>query len=246
MPEICAELVDEVTTFFEEAEKNIAAHPAESVVGALLVGALIGLYLSSHRRSGDFDMIENLVRDLQVLRKADFFDSARFGSGSSPRQFSFGLFAFAGLVAVFGLGMANVAGFYALQVSAGPIWGAANMLPSSISSSRRSFCWRRLIPPRPEMELAFDVRKMAIEHKLNSGGRARSQARRRWPRSGDSGGQGERRWLRAQSLGRRGTEAPCSCCLVDYQGNAIEESAILRDTALGFSHPIADNFAQCA
>ena len=40
------ELVDEVTTFFEEAEKNIAAHPAESVVGALLVGALIGYLLA--------------------------------------------------------------------------------------------------------------------------------------------------------------------------------------------------------
>ena len=39
------ELVTEVTTFFEEAEKNIAAHPTESVVGALLVGVLIGRLL---------------------------------------------------------------------------------------------------------------------------------------------------------------------------------------------------------
>jgi hypothetical protein len=39
------ELVNEVTTFFEEAEKNIAAHPTESVVGALLVGVLIGRLL---------------------------------------------------------------------------------------------------------------------------------------------------------------------------------------------------------
>jgi hypothetical protein len=38
-------LVNEVTTFFEEAEKNIAAHPTESVVGALLVGILIGRLL---------------------------------------------------------------------------------------------------------------------------------------------------------------------------------------------------------
>ena len=40
------DLVNEVTAFFEEAEKNIAAHPAESVVGALLVGVLIGYLLA--------------------------------------------------------------------------------------------------------------------------------------------------------------------------------------------------------
>jgi len=44
------QLVDEVTGFFEQAEKDIAAHPAQSVVGALLVGLLIGRLLG--RRSG--------------------------------------------------------------------------------------------------------------------------------------------------------------------------------------------------
>ena len=39
------ELVSEVTTFFEEAEKSISAHPTQSVVGALLVGILIGRLL---------------------------------------------------------------------------------------------------------------------------------------------------------------------------------------------------------
>jgi len=38
-------LVDEVTSFLEEAEKGISAHPAQSVVGALLVGILIGRLL---------------------------------------------------------------------------------------------------------------------------------------------------------------------------------------------------------
>lgn len=36
------EFIDEATQFFEHAEKSIAAHPAQSVVGALLVGILIG------------------------------------------------------------------------------------------------------------------------------------------------------------------------------------------------------------
>lgn len=39
------ELVNEATRFFEEAEKNISAHPAESVVGALLAGIVIGRLL---------------------------------------------------------------------------------------------------------------------------------------------------------------------------------------------------------
>jgi ElaB/YqjD/DUF883 family membrane-anchored ribosome-binding protein len=39
------ELMDEAKNFFTETEKNISAHPAESVVGALLVGILIGRLL---------------------------------------------------------------------------------------------------------------------------------------------------------------------------------------------------------
>lgn len=42
------ELAGEVTSYFEEAEKTIAAHPAESVVSALLVGILIGRLLGRH------------------------------------------------------------------------------------------------------------------------------------------------------------------------------------------------------
>jgi ElaB/YqjD/DUF883 family membrane-anchored ribosome-binding protein len=41
------DLANEVAEFFDEAEKNIAAHPAQSVIGALLVGILIGRLLAS-------------------------------------------------------------------------------------------------------------------------------------------------------------------------------------------------------
>jgi hypothetical protein len=40
--DLVGELVDEVSSFLEEAEKNIAAHPAASVIGALVVGIIIG------------------------------------------------------------------------------------------------------------------------------------------------------------------------------------------------------------
>ena len=39
------ELADEVTGFFTEAERSISAHPAQSVIGALLVGIIIGRLL---------------------------------------------------------------------------------------------------------------------------------------------------------------------------------------------------------
>lgn len=39
------ELTNEVTSIFEDAEKNISAHPTQSVVSALLVGILIGRLL---------------------------------------------------------------------------------------------------------------------------------------------------------------------------------------------------------
>ena len=39
------ELAGEVTSFFEEAEKSVSTHPAQSVISALLVGILIGRLL---------------------------------------------------------------------------------------------------------------------------------------------------------------------------------------------------------
>ncbi len=39
------ELSNEVKSFFEEAEKGVSAHPAQSVISALLVGILIGRLL---------------------------------------------------------------------------------------------------------------------------------------------------------------------------------------------------------
>ena len=40
-----SKLVDAVTEFFEEAEKNASAHPAAHVIGGVVVGILIGRLL---------------------------------------------------------------------------------------------------------------------------------------------------------------------------------------------------------
>ena len=44
------ELANAVTSFLEEAERDIAAHPAQSVIAALVVGILIGRLLGSTGR----------------------------------------------------------------------------------------------------------------------------------------------------------------------------------------------------
>lgn len=105
-------------------------------------------------------MIDNLIRDLQVLRKADFL-IGKIWLGVLARRL--GLFALAGLIAVFGLGMANVAGFYALQVSAGPVWGGTIVAIVDLFIAAIVLLLAANIGPGPEIELAFDVRKMAID-----------------------------------------------------------------------------------
>ncbi len=59
-------------------------------------------------------MIDDIVRDLQVLAKADSM-IGRIWLNVMARRF--GLYAFAGLLAVLGLAMANVAALSALQQS---------------------------------------------------------------------------------------------------------------------------------
>lgn len=105
-------------------------------------------------------MIDNIVRDLQVLGKADSL-IGRIWLNVMARRF--GLFALAGLVAVFGLGMANVAGFFGLRPSWGPVWSAAIVAFADLILAVIIVFLGRSIHPGPEIELAFDVRKMAVE-----------------------------------------------------------------------------------
>ncbi|MGB8433168.1 MAG: phage holin family protein [Burkholderiales bacterium] len=105
-------------------------------------------------------MIDNIVRDLQVLGKADSL-IGRIWLNVMARRF--GLFAHAALVAVFGLGMANVAAFYGLQQYWGAVWAAAIIAVADLIIALAIGLLGRSIQPGPEIELAFEVRKMAIE-----------------------------------------------------------------------------------
>jgi hypothetical protein len=105
-------------------------------------------------------MIDNLVRDVQVLRKADTLIGKIWINVIARRV---GLMAFAGLIAAFGLAMANIAAVYALQVSIGSIWGAAIVAAADFVIAAIVMLLARACEPGPELQLALDLRKMAIE-----------------------------------------------------------------------------------
>lgn len=105
-------------------------------------------------------MIDHLVRDLQVLRKADLLIGKIWLDILLRRA---GLIAFSALIAVFGLGMVNVAGLYALQASVGQAWAAAAVALIDIVIAAIVLLLASKSRPGPELELAFEVRKMAVD-----------------------------------------------------------------------------------
>lgn len=105
-------------------------------------------------------MFDHLLRDFQVLQKADFL-IGRIWLNVLVRRL--GLFAFAALIAVFGLGMANVAGFYALQAPVGAVWAAAIVAAVDLLIAAIVLLVGSNVRPGPEIEVAFEVRKMAVD-----------------------------------------------------------------------------------
>jgi hypothetical protein len=105
-------------------------------------------------------MFDHLVRDLQILRKADFM-VARIWLDTLVRRS--GLMAFAALIAVFGLGMANVAGFYGLEGSLGPVWAAAIVALVDMAIAVVIMLVARNAHPGPEIEIAFELRASALD-----------------------------------------------------------------------------------
>jgi hypothetical protein len=105
-------------------------------------------------------MIDHLLRDLQVLRKADVLIAKIWLNILLRRA---GLYAFAGLIAVFGLGMANVAAFYALEPAIGPVGAAAIVALSDLVIAAIVLLAASKTRPGAELELALNVRQMAVE-----------------------------------------------------------------------------------
>ncbi len=99
-------------------------------------------------------MIDDIVRDLQILAKADSMIGKIWLSVMARR---FGHYACAGLLAVLGRAMANVAALYALQQSWGPVWAAVAVAAADLIIAIVVALLAGNIRPGPEIELAFDV-----------------------------------------------------------------------------------------
>ena len=105
-------------------------------------------------------MIDHLLRDLQVLRKADMLIGKIWLNVLARRL---GLSIFAALIGVFGLGMANVAGYNALQGPIGVVWAAAAVALADFAISAIVLVLALRSRPGPEIELALEVRKTALD-----------------------------------------------------------------------------------
>lgn len=105
-------------------------------------------------------MIDHLLRDLQVLRKADMLIGKIWLNVFARRL---GLLAFAGLIGLFGLGMANVAGYNALQSSIGIVWAATVVAIADFAIAAIMLLLAGRSHPGPEIDVAFELRKTALE-----------------------------------------------------------------------------------
>jgi hypothetical protein len=105
-------------------------------------------------------MIDHLLRDLQVLRKADILIGKIWLNVLARRL---GLFAFAGLIGLFGLGMANVAGYNALQSSIGIVWAATVVAIADFAIAAIMLLLASRSRPGPEIDIALELRKTALE-----------------------------------------------------------------------------------
>jgi hypothetical protein len=105
-------------------------------------------------------MIDHLLRDLQVLRKADIIIGKIWLNVLARRL---GLFAFAGLIGLFGLGMANVAGYNALQSSIGMVWAATVVAIADFAIAAIVLLLASRSRPGPEIDIALELRKIALE-----------------------------------------------------------------------------------
>ncbi len=105
-------------------------------------------------------MIDHLLRDLQALRKADLL-IGKIWLGVFARRL--GLYAFAGLIAVFGLGMANLAAYNSLQPSIGVIWSASAVAAADLLIAATVLLLANNSRPGPEIDMAFEMRRMAVD-----------------------------------------------------------------------------------
>jgi len=105
-------------------------------------------------------MIDNLVQNLHLLQKADSLVGKLWFDGTARRL---ARFLFAGLITIFGLAMTNVAGFYALQTSNGPVWAAAIVALADFVLAAIVIWFANSSELDTQMEAALMLRKTSVD-----------------------------------------------------------------------------------
>jgi hypothetical protein len=104
-------------------------------------------------------MMDSLVRHLRILWRADSIIADIYLRLLVNRS---GLISFAGLIAVFGLLMLNVAGYLALEQIWGRVWAAVAMSLIDFVISLLLVMIAARTKPGRELDLALEVRGIAL------------------------------------------------------------------------------------
>ncbi|PVB63716.1 phage holin family protein [Labrenzia sp. 011] len=103
--------------------------------------------------------MDGFVRTMRIVWRAELLIIEAKLNVATKR---IGATAFAGLVFVFGLGMLNVAGFFALQESWGPIYAALGVAAADFLIAVLLVLWASRMRTGPELDLAREVRDSGL------------------------------------------------------------------------------------
>jgi cell division protein FtsB len=104
--------------------------------------------------------MSGLIRNLHALWRAESLIVSVKLQLASKRGV---LFGFAGMVGIFGIGMLNVAGFFALQPVLGAVLAAVLMAVTDFLISLLVVFWAQATKISPDLDLAKEVRQAAID-----------------------------------------------------------------------------------
>jgi hypothetical protein len=104
--------------------------------------------------------MESVVRNMRLIWRAELLIIEAKLSVATKK---IGATAFAGLIFIFGLGMLNVAGFFALEQEWGPIYAALGVALADFLVAALLLLWGSRLSTGPEMELAREVRDAGLE-----------------------------------------------------------------------------------
>jgi hypothetical protein len=104
--------------------------------------------------------MDNTIRTLRIIWRAELLIIEAKLNVATKR---IGVAAFAGLVSVFGLGMLNISGFFALEETWGPTYAAFGVALADFLIAVLLILWGSRLSTGAELDLAREVRDTGIQ-----------------------------------------------------------------------------------